>query len=374
MRFGMNWIKILFINALVLFALFGALFLSPPAVFYVKNSFVYLFGGEHVHEIGKSAFHIYDDFNWAEKHFNELNAVHASYHDYVVWKRSDFSGETISVRDGFRRTIPSLNDTFGDEYWFFGGSTTWGSGVDDANTYPSLVAAKFNVKVRNFGEPGYIARQSLASLTNEILLSKKSNDRVTVVFYDGVNDVLFRCALGMSDLGTSSENIIRNRTGELEAEEVLSYEKTFHQIVYMMRKINEKLAPDVKDKKELYVCHNNPERAKKIAETLVLTWKQAKNLAEANNMSFLAVLQPVAYWGNPNIDYLNLTHADDVLLKKQYEAIYPLIIEEVKKHGIDFLDLTSLYDGCDDCYIDFCHVGPQAHHRLATALGETLRL
>ena len=91
-------------------------------------------------------------------------------------------------------------------------------------------------------------------------------------------------------------------------------------------------------------------------------------------MSFLAVLQPVAYWGSPKVDYLDLTIFEGMLLKKQYEAVYPLIIEEAKKHDIDFLDLTSVYDGCDNCYIDFCHVGPQAHHRLANALGEKLAL
>ena len=91
-------------------------------------------------------------------------------------------------------------------------------------------------------------------------------------------------------------------------------------------------------------------------------------------MSFLAILQPVAHFGNANTDYLDLNNSNNIALVKQYEVVYPLIFEEARKAAIDFVDLTAVYDGCDDCYIDFCHVGPQAHHKLANALGEKLGL
>ena len=178
-------------------------------------------------------------------------------------------------------------------------------------------------------------------------------------------------------LSTSREILIRraldNRTREIK----YSYTRTFSQLLDMVSSIGRKAglySSDSANMNKLYSCHSNPQKARAIAKTLVSTWKQAKLVAEANGMSFLAVLQPVAYFGNANIDYLDLTAPDDIALRKQYEVVYPLIIEEARKASMDFANLVSLYDGCDDCYIDFCHVGPQAHHKLANALGEKLGL
>ena len=47
------------------------------------------------------------------------------------------------------------------------------------------------VSSTNFGESGYVARQSLAYLQNLYVLG--FSDKKSIVFYDGVNDVQVRC-------------------------------------------------------------------------------------------------------------------------------------------------------------------------------------
>ena len=49
---------------------------------------------------------------------------------------------------------------------------------------------------------------------------------------------------------------------------------------------------------------------------------------------------------------------------------YPLIIELATASNLNFLDLTGVYDGCGECYIDFSHVGPQGHQILVSSLSQ----
>ena len=80
----------------------------------------------------------------------------------------------------------------------------------------------------------------------------------------------------------------------------------------------------------------------------------------------------MAFIGSADIDYLKLTNSEDVALSLQYKAVYPLIRQFAAASNINFIDLSSLYDNCDNCYIDFCHVGPQAHQLLVDSLAKNI--
>ena len=72
----------------------------------------------------------------------------------------------------------------------------------------------------------------------------------------------------------------------------------------------------------------------------------------------------MAFIGKPSLSHLDLSDADSVGLKKQYEAVYPIIKQIASLASINFVDLTDIYDKCDYCYIDFAHVSPNAHEIL----------
>ena len=77
-------------------------------------------------------------------------------------------------------------------------------------TYPSIFAKLTKSHVTNFGELGYIARQSLAYLNNHVInYSVLDMSNISVVFYDGVNDVNYRCRDEFNGMGTG-ENQIQN--------------------------------------------------------------------------------------------------------------------------------------------------------------------
>ena len=116
-----------------------------------------------------------------------------NYEPYTVWSRKPISGEYVNVDDSGRR-VTTDNSTAADAFviWSFGGSTTWGMAVPDAETLPSQLSRRFNAagvptRVRNFGETGFVATQDLLALVRA-LQNRPAPD--LVVFYEGANEPL----------------------------------------------------------------------------------------------------------------------------------------------------------------------------------------
>ncbi len=348
------------------------LLMAPPVIYSLYSIIsVNSSSNDSIDERYKLA--IYENIPWAEKHFIELSKTPISYYDFITWRRDDYRGETINITDGVRATIGThakiIDPT---QYFFFGGSTTWGTGVNDANTYPSLFAQQTQTLAKNFGESSYIARQSLSYLNN-LLIQESKNDwsEIHVVFYDGVNDVANRCRNEISGLGTARERQIQNTLKNL-TDSKYGFTRSFGQLTEFLSAVKSMLGSSIQIAESAYSCSLHPERAEEVARTLVETWQTASDIVSQKGGDFTAILQPVAFLGNPKIDYLELTTDYDLALAKQYEAVYPLIKELAKTRNINFLDFTNTYDNCDNCYIDYNHVGPQAHQLLAENLAQNL--
>ena len=373
----MSWIKVISLNILIIFSFIGMILLAPPILYSIfkivseiKNNSTNI----DTNIDKKTKLDIYNDTSWAEKHFSEFAELSTTYYDYITWRRDDFTGETINISNGVRTTsIPQIENNDIPDYYFFGGSTTWGSGVNDANTYPSLFAERLKTRVHNFGETGYIARQSLAYLNNFLIVNSINNMSGShVVFYDGVNDVIHRCRSEINDLGTVREKQIQKKLSlkKFNLNPAYSFSKLFEQLKDFLQaaiqKINKKNTQKLV--KQFYNCSSNPDRAEEIARTLVETWQTASDLVTKRGGNFTAILQPVAFIGDPDINYLGLTSDKDLAMGVQYKAVYPLIRHFAKAKNIDFVDLSLVYDKCDNCYIDYCHASPQGHKILVENL------
>ena len=138
----MSWIKIIFINIIITFSLLGMLLLTPP-IAYILYSISFSSQTENSSQDIRATLDLYHGIEWAPTHFNEFSMLNTTYFDYITWRRNDFKGETINIVDGLRATYEPTNlNSNTDEYLFFGGSTTWGTGVNDENTYPSIFAKR----------------------------------------------------------------------------------------------------------------------------------------------------------------------------------------------------------------------------------------
>ncbi len=379
----MSWIKIFSYNVMLTLSLLAVLLLFPP----IGYKIYFLFKNNiKAESYGYSDLDLYKDFSWVGQHFIEFNSLGGKYYDYISWRRDDFKGETINIVNGNRVTLnPINNEKNANDYWFFGGSTTWGTGVTDDLTYPSIFAMKNNSPSINFGESGYISRQELALLQNVLIEKKTTTDKkkINVVFFDGVNDVAVRCRTEAEGISTHRERQIQSIFSSSDAnlfdltnDEKYSFRTTFMQLTDFLAELMQRLSPRVAQEQstKMYSCDSDTNRADEIAKTLIETWRQADKIAKSNNMNFVAVLQPVAFLGKPKIDYLGLNGAIDEALSNQYQVVYPKIKALAKNESFKFIDLTNIYDGCSNCYIDFCHVGPQGHERLVSGLINEFKL
>jgi lysophospholipase L1-like esterase len=364
----MKKIKIVVFNIIITFALLGAAFLAPP-ILHAGYKFIALqTTEERFTRDGRSMLSVYDDFPWAQTHFKEFASLPTSYFDFVTWRRDDFKGETINIQNGIRVTAYTDEPVpFKTQVWFFGGSTTWGTGVTDEYTYPSLFARTSGLHVKNFGESGYIARQSAAFLINRLISENLDLKNVHVVFYDGVNDVEALCRKENKDFGTTRQGEIRRLLDRKESP--FSFSRTFSQLQDFIAASKRKFLYGGSEHADLwYTCASDERKALQVAQRLVETWQVVSALVEGAGGKFTAILQPVAFYGEPKVNYLAFDKTIETGLSEQFAAVFPEIVKLANSEDIDFLDLTYIYDDCSNCYIDYCHVGPLGHEILVETL------
>lgn len=141
---------------------------------------------------------VYRDVPWRTAYWDEYaRSGKTHYEPYVGWRRDDFQGEHISIRDGVRASYASPTASADAPLvHMYGGSTTWGVGARDAHTISSEIArlAEENgqpLRVRNFGENGWVSWQGAILLSHHLSTGERPD---VVVFYDGANDVVAKLA------------------------------------------------------------------------------------------------------------------------------------------------------------------------------------
>lgn len=342
--------RTLLINLAVLLGLLLALLLVPPLVFDA-----YQWAARHGVQDPRGDLPMYKEIPWAKQHFKEFAQVSTVYYDFVGWRRAPFEGQTIHIdAEGFR-WHPDRAPRDQSEVWFFGGSTAWGPGADDASTIPARLQVHSGLKTFNFGESAYTAHQSLNLLVKGYLQGGKPKH---VVFYDGANEVVIKCRSELGFYSTSQETLLRERTRSTQlSAQLLGPAREL--LGRGLRGIAAKRAGNAG-----YDCHSNAEKRERIAAALVLDWQMARHLVESHGGRFIGILQPVSFTGKPQLDHLpDLRSAQ--ALRQQYDSVYAEIRRQLRAAGMAYVDLTAALDGCPPRYIDFAHLSPQGNDHIA---------
>jgi hypothetical protein len=359
-----NALKIAGFNAALTICLLGLLVMAPALWSDLKQA---LEGEGNAADSQEYLLPPYRNEPWAKQHFFEFARLETQYHDFIGWRRTPFSGETITVdRNGFRRHTSNANDPNDAAIWVFGGSTVWGTGSPDNGTIPAQLETLTNRGTFNFGESGYVSHQSLNLLMRQYVLGGKPE---LVIFYDGVNEVAHKCRRELTFYSASREQQIRER---LQIRGGSRFLKLFQPLVDGLRvRLPNTAKTSSRNDPRYFDCDTDTEKATLIAKNLIQDWNVARRLVEGHGGRFLPVLQPVSYIGAPNLEYLPKS-TRDAALELQFQAVYPKIREQAKKLELTFLDLTSLFDGPVPRYIDFCHVTPEGNKEIALAINELL--
>ncbi|MBE9101295.1 hypothetical protein [Vacuolonema iberomarrocanum] len=311
------------------------------------------------------------------QHFRETFDIEMKYDPYLGWSREEFEGETITIDENGDRShdaLPNAN-TESPRVYIFGGSTVWGTGVVDNETLPAFYQGFAELQTINKGETAFISRQSFLSFSHLLAAGEEIDG---VIFYEGVNDVQYGCRAELEVNEHARTQVFADRVegGERDASPTRKFRSYWATLFFgAIGDLSAEVIDIINDNREssaiaedALICDTDPERAQQVAEALVANWELAHNLAEARGVEFMAVLQPVAYLGEPRID-----HIHSVLTAEQgdqYRAVYPRIQALLAEHDYDWVeDYVPLLAADEEYYyIDFCHLSGNGNQKIAQRL------
>jgi len=354
MKSPWSYLKLGMINVFVLLALLWSL--NFIASVYLDGR--YLYKQVFVPISKKASTPSLEDQDLARLIYREKKQLQTRYVPYMAWSRKPFSGKTTTINREGDRTHSPLTERPLQHIRFFGGSTMWGSGVDDHNTIPAhFNALHQDYQAYNHGQSGFVSRQELARLVN--LVNQKSPMEV-IIFYDGCNDSLSLCAPDVSINGHREQAKMANK---LEHHWQVA-DNLFGSIRVVIKKVAKKR------ERPISRCSTNPAYAPMVATTLVNNWKIAKTVAAMGGADFHAILQPVAPIGQPNIEYLPKRGS-----RTDFHLVYPLVLEIKEREHLDWIhDLTDAFDVDEYIYIDSCHVNGRGNQIMAQKISKLLGL
>jgi len=307
-----------------------------------------------------------DHKEMAKKVFSEYGQQVFGYESFTGWRNKPYAARYTHVNENGMRYYPNayVADSTYKKVRFFGGSTMWGEGSPDSLTIPAIFQAKNpSVQVYNHGQLAYNSRQNVEVLINLINKGEEVGD---VIFYDGVNDVSFLCPSDVPVPGHRLAPIFDKKIyGGMKAVAFEIFNKLFlDKTLLLIQKIN---PPDYD---EQYNCDDNPEKVQAIVDFMIGNWKLAHELVTNRGGQFTAVLQPIAYVGNPKVEHLKLGKE----LGENVQLVYDALITRIKKENLDWIYImTDAFDKDEYIYVDFCHVSPNGNQIIADRIQSVIK-
>jgi len=240
--------------------------------------------------------------------------------------------------------------------WFFGGSSTFGYGVEDIYTIPSEFEKISNEKVINFGTGFYYSFQENHLLKRMLETHKPKY----VIFLDGHNE---SCKI----------NPYQNEMRQLFKESQNSYSwelrEIFGPILFYADKILDKKKKNLRIQKNPW--NKQLEDCKKNGKTIPLSavvdrnLLERKRICELNNIECYTFLQPFPRIQVPHKDKIRLPINASDSMKKLYKILKPIF---KKNDGITLENLP--FDFNQHYYVDASHYNKKATEIIANGIFE----
>ena len=312
----------------------------------------------------------YEDHERARAVFRDQKSRIKNYIPFVEWRHAPLESTYLTIDENGRRVHRAGRDEppYAASIGFFGGSTVWGTGVDDDGTIPARFdAITEGFQVTNYGERGYTTMQNLIDLMTLINTGRAPE---IVVFYGGFNDVWVHCDRAVTDRLNSHMETRRIQSAlDRTAEENYVYNSLVAPIVAFVARVT---AAD--EMAHQAACSIDPAHAEAVAEMYVGTLEMAHAVVSSNDGRFHAFLQPNAFVGRPRTDHLDLVGQRHAGQRAQFEAVYPLIREKMRARGYPWLtDLSRALDGEAHLLIDHTHVTARGNELLAERIRHSLQ-
>lgn len=301
---------------------------------------------------------VYKEMQWGDLFFKEFFNLKTEYRSFVGWRRLPFSGQTINIdANGIRRTHKSMRSacTTSKKIALLGGSTVWGTGVNDSSTIASLInlSSEGCFEVQNFGESGYNAFQSTIFLSTQMHNGFKPD---IIITYDGVNNSPDFFERFFSH-HREKQMIQKMKDADFSINNEFTVKQyLFGPTIAMMNYAKSVFSPRVKN-------NRNAISDSLAAIYLLESWLATNSLAKDAGAKFMCILQPNIYVGSPVI-------TEKLHYARFSYSYYKNVVEFLERDRYrilkeNFLNFTDIFDGKENIYIDFCHVGPSGNKIIA---------
>ena len=318
---------------------------------------------------------VYDNCSWADELFKEFRQQEVQDIPYIGRSRREYSGKYINVdENGLRYTWNSKNSANDPiKIYFFGGSTTWGTGARDNYTIPSLVSKylfenNISANVTNYGESGYQNTQETIFLMLE--LQKDIPD--FVIFYDGVNDVYSAYQnkiAGVPQHGATPAYNIKYISYFVNLYTTHSY--FWSCFTYFKNKLL-----GTRDK-SVYATDTAIENEEKLAEDVIDTYSH--NMKIIHGLEKEYGFKSYFFW-QPSLctkKYLSKTEESLMESRTEVAQLYNLGVNYTHlKLNADtsFIDISNIFDNHNKTvFIDWCHLGENGNEIVANKIGKTIQ-
>ncbi|MGE4071642.1 MAG: SGNH/GDSL hydrolase family protein [Lysobacterales bacterium] len=307
---------------------------------------------------------------WITQYWREHAASrYTEWHSYVYWRRRGYAGELIHIdAHGFRQT-PHVQPRAERHIWLFGGSTVWGTGNRDSGTLAAQLeqiylerAPELGVRVDNFGESGYVSRQSLTAFQSALNCPEAPAD--LAIFLDGANDVFAALQSGVAGLPQNEDNRRREFNSSRQAGQLLRSWLLRLEGIMRLAGVSSSAITEA----------DLPALAQAITNHYFSQIKQAQALAMRFDVDLIYLWQPTAFDRNqPRGDEANIVGASSAL-HVQLQRLSTQQVATLHQSAqlapiLPLADLPGIFDDTPEpVFFDFVHLSEAGQRILAEQL------
>lgn len=311
---------------------------------------------------------------------NESWLIQYEYEPYLEYTLSEQNGTYVNIDEqGFRKIAnqepwpPNPDHT---NIFLFGGSTTFGAGVPDNETFASFLQERLRlnhptVAVYNFGIPGYQSTQERI-LFEQLLLNGFVPD--VALFFDGLNDLAVpseeeRESNASKQIKTQVSSLTNNK------EVIENVKKIGQDLIDLIRRlplqrillsINYRLH-GTSDQTASLVTEDTLEQAQRNIDYLFTNWKIASTVATTFDTETVFLLQPTPAYRHHEKQTLFPTSQNLKFIILQ--GAYQTLNNEVPPESPIYENLSTLQVGeQQNLYVDGVHYNSYFNSKIADAI------
>ena len=268
--------------------------------------------------------------------------------------QSDFVNvNNFGIRSNSKKNFVNYKDLT-NAIWFFGGSTTFGYGVEDFNTIPAKLEKILNHKVINFGAGFYYSAQENILLDTYLFTHKPK----MVIFLDGLNE---RCEMEVYEEEFKKIFELAQINYKWRLQEIMA------PLFFYAKKLNLSSINDQNfEKNKRKLCSKNGKKFS-LVKIVDKNLKDRKQICKKYKVECITFLQPFA---RIHVSHLDLTSLPETTATR-YEEKYNTIKSTFLKYGA--IELRKPFENLKEhFFVDNHHYSKEANTILAKSISKIL--